>query len=184
MNVQIIKSMFRFFKRMTYECSSIRRPYRYSNYIDSHPHQRIQNIHQEKAFQQNVLFHPSHNSTSQLFFESPFPAYQVSDGSPTSSLIPNFDIIASSGVCRGNNTSVRPYNVNNSFPYTQRKRRRRRRGKGNKNSSPRRFLNTFFQGNSSVYNKRYHDNTKWFISWNRNNSRNDAAYENNGFCQR
>jgi hypothetical protein len=35
-----------------------------------------------------------------------------------------------------------------------------------------------------VYNKRYHDNTKWFISLNRNNSRNDAAYENNVFCQR
>ena len=172
--------MFRFFIQIPYECS-IRRPYRYSNYNDIHPNA---SVHQEKAFHQNVLFHPSHNSTSQLFFESPFPAYQtvVSDVSPTSSLIPNFDIIASSGVC-GTNT-FRPYYVNNSFPYTQHKRRRRRRGNRRNKNSSRRFVNTFFQGNSSVHNKRYNDNSKWFINWNRNNSRNIASYESNGFYQR
>ena len=120
--------------------------------------------HQEKAFQPNS-FHPSTINS----FLTTSPHFSLpSRGVSNISLIPNINTFAGSSGSPFISGGIRPYYVNNSFLYTQRKRRRRRRGKGNKKGSKNsQVINTFFQRKSySVCHSKQNYN-KFFINWTR-----------------
>ena len=127
----------------------------------------------EKAFQPNV-FHPSPTNS----FLTTSPHFSLASQRVSNiSLIPNLNTFAGAS---GGNTFIsdirRPYYVNNSFPYIQRRRRRRRRGnkKGNKSSQ---VINTLFHRGSSIYHNKHYYN-KYLFNWTKD-IRNDSTYVRN-----